>query len=189
MKEGLITEHTIQKEKLIIPNIQKTFNDKGTYICSAINLLTGDNMGHVEVRRQNHNTLSVEVNEKYIGLGVATKLIKIAQQDHDDLQLLTSIKSEVIAHLYEKLGFKQIGEEAVFNFYIWKKEIKNCFLSPPLKTLLSCANLRSFFWSPPSFPCSFFIISISRISFNFKLPYLRLKLTIFKRALFLFLFY
>lgn len=123
MKEGLTLEHAFQKEKLILPNIQKKLNEQDVYVCSAIDLITGDNIGQVEVRRQNHNTISIEVNEKYRRHGIARKLIEVAQCDHEDLQLLTSVKDTVVPNLCKSMGFVQVGEEAVFNFYIWKKEL------------------------------------------------------------------
>lgn len=101
----------------LTPDRQKELNDGTLYLKVALDPNTGERAGFVEVRRLHNNHLSVEVTENFQRRGVATTLIKQAQQDHDYLQL-TNFAGKIGEALYAKLGFNPQGKADLFT---WKK--------------------------------------------------------------------
>lgn len=92
------------------------------YLKVAIDPKNGKKAGSVEVRRNQNNTLCVDVSKDYQRRGVASSLIKQAQSDHDSLHLL-NFAGKAGEKLYLKLGFKPQGVEDEEHF-VWEKVIK-----------------------------------------------------------------
>jgi ribosomal protein S18 acetylase RimI-like enzyme len=87
------------------------------YIKVALDPESKDVAGFVEVRRESNNFMSINVSNDYQRRGIGSSLIREAQKDHEQLNLI-NFAGKSGEQLYLKMGFENEGG---IDHFIWKR--------------------------------------------------------------------